>query len=72
MQNLKLKNFFLIIFRLGKEDFQKLVHAYPDLLHKLEALASERIDRVLMTEEKEKNRVRKGYVSIMQPRFSPT
>jgi hypothetical protein len=58
-------------FRLGKDDFQKLVSAFPDLLHKVEALALERIDRVLMTEKKEKHSVRDGYVSIMQPRFSP-
>lgn len=40
-------------FRLGRDDFLKLVHAYPDLLKKVKARSSNRIDRVLNEEEEE-------------------
>lgn len=56
-------------FRLGKSDFQKLVQSYPDLLQKVEALAIERIERVLMIEEREKHRKPFVYTSINQQRF---
>lgn len=54
------------VFRLGKHDFQKLIQSYPDLLQKVEALVMERIESVLMLEEREKHRKPFSYVSINQ------
>lgn len=50
-------------------DFQKLAQSYPDLLEKVEALAIERIERVLMIEEREKQRKAFEYMSINQQQF---
>lgn len=58
-----------INFRLGKSDFQKLTHSYPDLLHKVEALAIERIEGMLLIEEREKQREKFGYLSVNQQQF---
>lgn len=54
------------IHRLGKHDFQKLIQSYPDLLQKVEALVIERIESVLMIEEREKHRKPFRYESINQ------
>lgn len=54
------------IHRLGKHDFQKLIQSYPDLLQKVEALVMERIESVLMIEEREKHRKPFRYESINQ------
>lgn len=56
-------------YRLGKDDFQKLTQSYPDLLQKVESLAIERIERLLLIEEREKHRKPFGYVSVNQPQF---
>lgn len=60
---------FSTCFRLGKSDFLKLAQSYPDLQQKVEALAIERIERVLMVEEREKHRKIFGYKSINQQQF---
>lgn len=62
--------FWFFDFRLGKDDFQKLSQSYPDLRQKVEKLAIERIEQVLMIEEREKHRKPFGYASVNQQQFS--
>ncbi|CRL00606.1 CLUMA_CG013866, isoform A [Clunio marinus] len=57
-------------YKLYKKDFQNLIQAYPDLLKKVEELAVERIDIVLMIEEREKNEKEFAYKSINQENIS--
>lgn len=56
-------------FRLGKSDFQKLANSYPDLMQKVEALAVERIEKMLLIEEREKQREQFRYLSVNQQQF---
>lgn len=62
-------NVFTLYFRLGKDDFQQLIVSYPDLLQKVEALAIERMEKVLLIEEREKYRKPFSYKSINQRQF---
>ncbi|CAG9797693.1 unnamed protein product [Chironomus riparius] len=56
-------------YKLRKEDFQNLLISYPDLLQKVEALALERMENVMMIEEYENSPKYTGYESINQKRY---